>query len=124
MNKQHPGLVAQQEIDDAQGRDLALESAVEASQSLLDTANSQVAVSKAKLAHDQTLFEYAKITAPFAGVVTQRYANFGALMQSGTGSSTQAMPLVKLSQEDRFRLAIPVPESAVRTIHVGQPIPD
>jgi RND family efflux transporter MFP subunit len=120
VNKEHPGLVAQQEIDDAQGRDLALESAVEASQSSLDTANSQLVLAKAKLVHDQALFEYAKITAPFTGVVTQRYANFGALMQAGTGSSTQAMPLVRLSQEDLYRLTIPVPESAVRTIRVGE----
>ena len=122
VNKEHPGLVAQQELDDAQGRDLALESQVESAQSSLDTAQSQLVVAKAKLTHDQAIFEYSKITAPFTGVVTQRYANFGALMQSGTGSSTQAMPLVKLSQEDRYRLAIPVPESAVHAIHVGQSI--
>src|ERR1039458_6933796 len=33
------------------------------------------------------------------------------LMQAGTTSSTQAMPLVKLSQDQLFRLVIPVPES-------------
>jgi len=122
VNKDHPNLVAQQEIDDAQGRDLALESAVEAAQANLDNSQSQLVMAKAKLAHDQALFAYSNITAPFSGVVTQRYANFGALIQAGTGSSTQAMPLVRLSREDLFRLAIPVPESAVRTIHIGQPI--
>jgi len=120
--KDHPGLVAQQEIDDYQGKDLAMESQVEATQANLDSAQSQLVVAKAKLIHDQALFQYSNITAPFSGVVTQRYANFGALMQSGTGSSTQAMPLVRLSEEDRYRLAIPVPESAVQTIHVGQDI--
>jgi RND family efflux transporter MFP subunit len=120
--KDHPGLVAQQEIDDYQGKDLAMESQVEASQANLDTAQSQLVVSKAKLTHDQALFEYSNITAPFTGVVTQRYANYGALLQAGTGSSTQAMPLVRLSQEDLYRLAIPVPESAVQTIRVGQAI--
>jgi RND family efflux transporter MFP subunit len=120
--KDHPGLVAQQELDDYQGKDLAMESQVEASQANLDNAQSQLVVARAKLTHDQALFEYSRITAPFAGVVTQRYANFGALLQAGTGSSTQAMPLVRLSQEDLFRVAIPVPESAVQTIHVGQPI--
>ena len=34
-------------------------------------------------------------------------------MQAGTSSSTQAMPLVRLSQDDLFRLVIPVPESDV-----------
>ena len=68
------------------------------------------------------LFDYSKITAPFAGVVTQRYANLGTLMQAGTSSSTQAMPLVRLSQDDLFRLVIPVPESYVRYIHIGDPV--
>ncbi len=77
---------------------------------------------KAKLAHDQTLFDYSKITAPFSGVVTERYANLGTLMQAGTGSSTQAMPLVRLSQDDLFRLVIPVPEGYVRYIRIGDPV--
>ena len=68
------------------------------------------------------LFDYARITAPFAGVVTQRYANQGALMQAGTSSSTQAMPLVRLSQDNLFRLVIPVPESYVKYIHIGDPV--
>ena len=37
-------------------------------------------------------------------------------------SSTQAMPIVKLSQDDLFRLVIPVPESYVRYIHIGDPV--
>jgi len=56
------------------------------------------------------------------GVVTERYANLGTLMQAGTSSSTQAMPLVKLSQDNLFRLVIPVPESDVPYIHVGDPV--
>jgi multidrug efflux pump subunit AcrA (membrane-fusion protein) len=67
------------------------------------------------LVHDQVLADYSRITAPFAGVVTERYANLGMLMQAGTSSSTQAMPLVKLSQDNLFRLVIPVPESDVLT---------
>ena len=68
------------------------------------------------------LFDYSKITAPFAGVVTQRFANLGTLMQAGTSSSTQAMPLVRLSEDDLFRLVIPVPESYVQYIHLGDPV--
>jgi RND family efflux transporter MFP subunit len=117
-----PGLVAQQEVDDWQGKDLALEAQVEASKSGLQSAQSVLAGAQAKLVHDQVLYNYSRITAPFAGVVTQRYANLGMLMQAGTNSSTQAMPLVKLSQDDLFRLVIPVPESDVRYIHVGDPV--
>ena len=121
VSEQQPGLVAQQEVDDAQGKDLAAESTLEASQGALDAAQSEVAVAKAKLVHDQALYDYSKITAPFDGVVTQRYANLGALMQAGT-SSTQATPLVRLSQVNLFRLVIPVPEPDVRYIRIGDSV--
>ena len=117
-----PGIVAQQEVDDAQGKDLAASSQVDAGKAALEAAQSQLAAAKAKLVHDQTLYDYTKIVAPFSGVVTERYANLGALVQAGTNSSTQAMPIVKLSQDDLFRLVIPIPESYVRYIHVGDPV--
>ena len=120
--KTRPGLVAQQEIDDAQGKDLALEAQVEAGKSSLETAASELEEAKAKRQRDGVIFEYARITAPFAGVVTQRYANLGTLMQAGTNSSTQAMPLVRLSQDDKFRLVIPVPESYVKYIRINDPV--
>ncbi len=96
--KSKPGLVAQQEVDDAEGKALASAAQVEASKSNLQAAQSGLAEAQAKRDHDQVLFDYSSITAPFAGVVTQRYANQGALMQSGMNSSTQAMPLVRLSR--------------------------
>ncbi|SPF55034.1 Efflux transporter, RND family, MFP subunit [Candidatus Sulfopaludibacter sp. SbA4] len=120
--KTQPNLVAQQEIDDALGKDLALEAQVEAGKSAYQTTQSQLDEAKAKQQRDKVMFDYARITAPFAGVVTQRYANQGTLMQAGTSSSTQAMPLVRLSQDDLFRLVIPVPESYVKYIHIGDPV--
>jgi RND family efflux transporter MFP subunit len=118
--KTTPGLVAQQEVDNAQGQDLALASQVEAAKSAVQAANSALDEAKAHLERDKALFSYARITAPFDGVVTQRYANLGALMQAGTGSPS-ATPLVRLSEDDTFRLVIPVPESYVRYIKVGDP---
>jgi RND family efflux transporter MFP subunit len=117
-----PGIVAQQEVDDAQGKDLAAASQVDAGKAGYEAAQSNLVKAQAKLAHDQTLYDYTKIVAPFSGVVTQRYANLGALVQAGTTSSTQAMPIVRLSQDDLFRLVIPVPESYVRYIRVGDPV--
>lgn len=120
--KSQPGLVAQQEVDDAEGRALASAAQVEESESNLQSAESKLADEQAKREHDQAIFDYSKITAPFAGVVTQRYANQGTLMQAGTSSSTQALPLVRLSEDDLFRLVIPVPESYVHYIHIGDPV--
>ncbi len=120
--KTQPGLVAQQEVDEVQGRDLAAEAEIEEAKSTLESARSQLQAAQAKREHDQVLFDYSKITAPFAGVVTERFANLGTLMQAGTSSSTQALPLVRLSQDDLFRLVIPVPESYVRYIRIGDPV--
>ena len=117
-----PGIVAQQDVDNAQGQDLAAAAQVDAGRAALQAVQSHLAAARAKLTHDQTLYDYSKITAPFSGVVTQRYANLGTLMQAGTGSSTQALPLVRLSEDDLFRLVIPVPEAYVRYIRIGDPV--
>jgi RND family efflux transporter MFP subunit len=52
--------------------------------------------------------------------VTERIANLGTLVQAGT-SSSQAIPIVRLSEDDLFRLVIPVPESYVRFMRIGDP---
>lgn len=117
-----PGLVAQQEVDDWQGKDLAASAQVAAAQSSLQSAQSQLDRTRARLRHDQVLYDYARITAPFTGVVTKRYANQGTLMQSGVNTSTQALPLVQLSEDDKFRLVIPVPETYVPHIRIGDTV--
>ena len=70
----------------------------------------------------KTLIEYTRVTAPFAGVITKRYADTGSMIQAGTASQTQAMPVVRLSENSLLRLILPVPESAVPTVHIGQPV--
>ncbi|MGA3085775.1 MAG: efflux RND transporter periplasmic adaptor subunit [Thermodesulfobacteriota bacterium] len=100
--------MAQQEIDDARSRDLV--------------AEAQVAAARAALGRIKTMLDYSRVTAPFDGVVTKRYADTGSMIQAGTASQTQAMPLVRLSENSMLRLIIPVPESAVPTVHVGQQV--
>lgn len=120
--KSRPGLVAQQEVDDARAKDTAADAQVSSAKSNLAAAEQQVEVSKAELARFQTMFEYTRVTAPFDGVVTRRYADTGSMIQAGTASQTQAMPLVRISQNALLRLILPVPESAVPTVHVGQQV--
>jgi RND family efflux transporter MFP subunit len=117
--KTRPNLVAQQDIDEATGRDRVSEAQVSTAQAALAAAREQLEIAKAAQGKTQTLFDYARITAPFAGVITHRYADTGAMIQAGTSSQTQAMPIVRLSQNDRLRLVIPVPESAVSRVHLG-----
>lgn len=118
--KQKPGLVAQQEIDDAMSKDMVSEAQVSSARSQLMATEKQVAVNNAEVQHVRTMMEYARVSAPFAGVITKRYADNGSMLQAGTASSTQAMPLVRLSQNSTLRLILPVPESAVPTVHIGQ----
>jgi RND family efflux transporter MFP subunit len=120
--KVRPNLVAQQDIDEATGRDRVAEAQVSTSQAALAAAKEQLEIAKAAQAKTETLFDYSRITAPFAGVITYRYADTGAMIQAGTSSQTQAMPIVRLSQNDKLRLVIPVPESAVPRIHNGNDV--
>lgn len=120
--KQRAGLIAQQEIDDAQSKDLMAEAQVSGAKSNLSAAQQQVQVSTAELQKVKTLADYIRVRAPFAGVITKRYADTGSMIQAGTSSSTQVMPLVRLSENSLLRLILPVPESAVPTVHVGQQV--
>jgi RND family efflux transporter MFP subunit len=117
-----PGLVAQQEIDDARSKDLSTQAQVAAGRSSIESANEQIQVNRAALSRVKTMLDYTRVTAPFAGVVTKRFADVGAMIQAGTASQTQAMPLVRLSQNNLLRIIVPVPESAVPTIHIGQEV--
>ena len=120
--KSRPNLVAQQEVDDAAARDRMAEAQVATAKAALAAAKQQLAVSNAMASKTRTLLEYTRITAPFTGVVTHRYADTGAMIQAGTASQSQAMPVVRLSQNAKLRLTIPVPESAVASIRVGQSV--
>ncbi|MEO8370839.1 MAG: efflux RND transporter periplasmic adaptor subunit [Candidatus Solibacter sp.] len=115
-----PGLIAQQEIDDAKSRDLVAEAQIAAAKSGLAAARQQVHVNTADASKVKTLMDYTRVTAPFAGVITKRYADMGSMIQAGTASQTQAMPVARLSENSRLRLILPVPESAVPTVHIGQ----
>jgi len=120
--KNRPGLVAQQEVDDAQARDNTASAQVSAAKSNVAAAQHQVAVAQAEMARIQTLFGYTKVIAPFDGVITRRFADTGSMIQAGTSSQTQAMPVVRLSQNNLLRLILPVPESATPTVHIGQQV--
>ena len=120
--KREPGLVPQQEVDEARSRDLIAESQVAAAKSKIRAAEQKTRVAQADQGRFQTLHKYMTISAPFEGVVTKRYANAGSMIQAGTASQTQAMPIVQLSQNNLLRLILPVPESAVSRVHVGETV--
>ena len=115
-----PGLIAEQELDDATAKDRSAEAQVDAAKSGLAAARQQLEVSQADREHYSALSEYSRITAPFDGVVTWRYADTGSLIQAGT-SNVSSEPVVKLSQVNLLRLRIPVPESLASSVRDGEP---
>ncbi len=114
-----PGLIAQQELDDAQSKDLAAEAQIDAAKSALSAARQNFDVAGADNERVGALADYTRVVAPIDGVIIWRYADTGALIQAGTASDVQSLPVVKLSQSSLLRLRIPVPEDAVQFIHVG-----
>ena len=100
--KKAPDLVVPQTVDDARGR--------------LDVA-------KANLERTETLLNYARITAPFSGVITRRLVDPGAFIPAATsGTPAQQAALVTLSDFGRIRLQVPVPEADASFVATNQPV--
>ena len=108
VNQDHPNLVAQQDLDTAAAND--------------QSATAAIAAARAETEKYQSLVGYTKITAPFDGIVTRRYADPGALIQAGTSSETQAKSLLRISDNYRLRLDFPVTVDFVKDIQVGAPV--
>ncbi len=108
VDQQNPNLVVQQELDAAEGKDHTTEAAI--------------AAAKADVEKYQTLVHYTRIYAPFDGIVTARYVDPGALVQSGTASSTQSLPIVRISDNYHLRLDFPVSLPYVKDIQPGEPV--
>jgi RND family efflux transporter MFP subunit len=120
-NRARPGLIAQQELDDAQAKDRAAAAQVESAKSALSASKQQLEMAQANNSQVTAMSDYTRIIAPFDGVVTWRYADTGALVQAGTSNSNSA-PVVKLAQVNLLRLRVPVPESLAATVRAGQPV--
>jgi len=121
-SKAQPGLVAQQELDDAQSKDLSSESQVDAAKAAAAGAQESGQVAGADNDRVQALKNYTSVTAPLDGVVIWRYADTGALIQSGTNSNEQDIPIVRIAQSGLLRLRMPIPEDDVRFVHIGDPM--
>jgi RND family efflux transporter MFP subunit len=117
--KAQPGLIAQQELDDAQAKNLSSAADVDAAKAGLAAAEKGLQVAQAENQRVSAISDYTRVVAPLDGVVVWRYADTGALIQSGISSNSQDLPIVKLAQSNLMRLRLPVPENYVRYVHLG-----
>lgn len=118
--KESKDLIAQQDLDNANGKQRADEANLAAAQQ-------KVSEAQANADHLRDLVAYSTIYAPFDGVVTRRYADTGALVQAGTvqagtTGNSNSMPLVSFAELKRLRLEFPVPESDVAFVHRGDTV--
>ena len=121
-SKAQPGLVAQQELDDAQSKDLSSASQVDAAKAAADGAHQHAEAAQANNERVQAIQNYTNVVAPIDGVVVWRYADTGALIQSGTDSNQSALPIIRLAQSTLLRLRMPIPEDDVQYVHEGDPM--
>jgi RND family efflux transporter MFP subunit len=118
--KRDKGLVPKQEIDVAESHQLEAAAQLASANSALKAAEQNKLQADSEYSRATAMMQYATIRAPFDGVVTKRYANTGSMIQAGISSQTQAMPVVKLAQNDLLRLVLPVPVTDVAEIRDGQ----
>ncbi len=116
------GLVPRQDIDVAQSKQLEAQAELASANSSLMSALQSKVEAESEYSRAGAMVQYATIRAPFAGVVTKRYANTGSMIQAGISSQTQAIAVVRLAQSAVLRLTLPVPVSDVAEIHDGQTV--
>ncbi|MGA2420038.1 MAG: efflux RND transporter periplasmic adaptor subunit [Candidatus Acidiferrum sp.] len=114
------GLVAQQEVDDSQAKDLEAEGQQSSAEAALSAARQQLEVAEANRKQMSAMADYTRITAPFAGVITSRTADTGSLVSAGTTGGSQSVPVVRLAQVSVLRLVLEIPESVAAQIHLGE----
>jgi membrane fusion protein, multidrug efflux system len=101
-----PGAIAGNELIQA-------EKAVAGAEAAVKSSEASVRAARAAVQALRDLEAYLKLTAPFSGVITERFLHPGALAGPSTG------PLLKLEDTSRLRLVVAVPESAVGGIRGG-----
>jgi RND family efflux transporter MFP subunit len=91
---------------------------LEADQSQVMSADQNVEAARQALNGVAQMEGYLKVTAPFAGIVTERNVHPGAFVgpNSGQGAS---VPIVRIMDNSRLRLIVPVPETYVAGVTQG-----
>ena len=101
--------VSPQEFDEIERRS-------QAAAARLESARSQMLAANASEAGAGAVADYAHLRAPFAGIVTARHVDPGAMAAPG-------MPLLELEKAGTLQLNAAVDESLVRTLQKGMPVP-
>src|SRR5262249_21398379 len=86
-------------------------------------ARGKLDVAKANLDRIETLLGFARITAPFSGIVTKRMLDPGAFIPAATtGSTPQNAAIMTIADFNTVRVQVAVPESESSRVATGQPV--
>ena len=89
----------------------------------LDKARGAADVARANLQRTQTLLDFAKIVAPFNGLITQRFVDSGAFVPSATsGSAAQNAALFTIMETTVLRAQVAMPELDAALAVKDQPV--
>jgi RND family efflux transporter MFP subunit len=108
------GVVAGNEV-------VVAEKTAEASRAEVTAAEQSVEAARQALQAIRDLEGYLRLTAPFAGVVTERNVHPGALV--GPTSGGTSAPLLRVIDNTRLRVVVPVPEAYTSDLETGTEIP-
>ncbi len=108
------GVVSKQENDQYQAQYQAQSANVRALDRAVAAGKSNVSSAEANVARLTDLQGFLKVRAPFAGVITLRNVDVGALVNSGNTL------LFRIAQTNLLRTYVNVPQSSAAEVHVGQ----
>jgi RND family efflux transporter MFP subunit len=109
------GAVSKQDNDTYQAQYIAQVATVQALEKAVNVAKSNIGAAEANLERLTDMLGYVKVKAPFAGVITQRNVDVGALVNEGNTL------LYRIAQTDKLRIYVNVPQSDSNAVHVGLP---
>jgi RND family efflux transporter MFP subunit len=112
------GVVARQEADQKEADFAVGEAQVAKAQATIGTTQETVRANEANLRRLQEMKIFARITAPFDGVITARNVDIGTLISSGNGGP--ARELFHIAQIQVLRIFVNVPQTDVASMHPGQ----
>ena len=119
IRQRAPDVLPQHEVDRALAGLEVARSKLEKAKADVSVAEAALEATKAGLGVLERMAEYAKITAPISGVVTERFVDPGDLVQAATSSRTQAAPIVSVARLDRVRIVVDIPEPQAPYVHQG-----
>lgn len=109
------GVVSKQDNDQYQAQYQSQLAGVQALEKAIAAQRANVAATEANLARLDEMQGYRVVKAPFAGVITQRNVDVGALVNAGSTL------LYRIAQTGTLRTYVNVPQTNTNSIHVGQP---